>query len=139
MTREQKERKDQKTIQKYAEKMRKQGKAYMQTFSAFAINQRRSRAAAAGECVLQAMDAVRGLSRTKPLKDGTLDYMINEKKVQDPDGRKGFQYEITYRVVSYERAFTDDQIRKGTEELAEKLRKETEEMFAEDPAEDPGT
>ena len=116
--------------------MRKARKEYLQTFSAYAVNQRRSRAAAIGECALQAMDAVRGLSRTKPLIAGSLDYVIEEKKVQDETGMKGFHCAVTFHVFSDERKYSDEEIRKEIEDTFEKLMMETDEMFPEETHEE---
>lgn len=136
MTRKQKEKQDEKALKKYAESLKNRRKAYNQTFSAFAINQRRSRAACVGELCLQAIDAVRGLNKIKPLMDGTLYYSVIEHRVVDPDGKKGFQYEVTYHVVSHENAFTEEQIEKEISETREKMRAETEEMFPEEKHEE---
>ncbi len=136
MTREEKIRSDGETLEKYKEQLQNTAKAYMQTFSAFSVNQRKSRAAAAGECVLKALDEVKGLIKTKPMKAGTLDFIINEVKVKDPDGKKGWRYEISYRMVSYERKYTDEEIKKELEETAAKLKAETEEMFPEEERND---
>ena len=125
-------RQKQKELEKYGERLRKQNRAYMQEVSAFAVNQRRSRAAALGECALQAMDHLRGLAKTKPLMNGSLEYMIREKKVEDPDGKKGFEYTVAYRVVSYEKAFTEEQITEELNKTWEKMQMEIDERFPED-------
>ena len=133
MTREQKIRKDGKALKKYADRLRKERKTYIQTFEAYAVNQRKSRAAAIGECALQAMDEVRGLAKIKPLVDGTLEYLITEEKVQDPDGRRGFHCAVTFRVVSQEAAHTDEWIKAEIEKTFEKMMAETDEMFPHKP------
>ena len=133
MTREQKIRKDGKALKKYADRLRKERKTYIQTFEAYAVNQRKSRAAAIGECALQAMDEVRGLAKIKPLVDGTLEYLITEEKVQDPDGRRGFHCAVTFRVVSHEAAHTDEWIKAEIEKTFEKMMAETDEMFPHKP------
>ena len=135
MTREQKIRKDAKVLKKYEQRLRQEKKVYIQTFEAYAVNQRRSRAAAIGECALQARDAVRGLSVTKDLVDGTLDYMIREEKVVDPDGKKGFHCAVTYKVMSNEPAHTDEWIQSEMEKTFEQLMQETDEMFPEEKEE----
>ena len=129
MTREQKIRKDSKALKDYRKRLERERRAYMKEFEAFSVNQRRSRAAAIGECVLQAMDDVRGLARVKDLVNGSLEYMFNEQKVQDPDGRKGFKYSVAYRVVSTEPAHSKEDIDKEIEETFEKMMMETDEMF----------
>ena len=129
MTREQKIKKDSKALQNYAKRLKSEHKVYLQKFDAYAVNQRRSRAAAIGECALQAMDEVRGLAKTKQLLDGSLDYMITEQKVVDPDGNKGFHCSVTYRVVSAEKAHTQEWIDAELEKTFEKMMMETDEMF----------
>ena len=131
MTREQKIKKDSKALQNYAKRLKNEHKVYMQMYDAYAVNQRRSRAAAIGECALQAMDGVRGLAKTKQLLDGSLEYMITEQKVQDVDGRKGFHCSVTYRVVSAEKAHTEEEIKEELEKTFEKMMMETDEMFPE--------
>lgn len=131
MTREQKIKKDSKALKNYAKRLEKEHKVYMQTFSAYAVNQRRSRAAAIGECALQAMDGVRGLARTKPLMDGSLEYLITEQKLQDPDGLRRFHCSVTFRVVSQEKAHTNEEIQQEIEKTFEKMMMETDEMFPE--------
>ena len=129
MTREQKIRRDGKALKKYEEKLKKQHKVYMQQFSAYSVNQRRSRAACVGELCLQAIEHVRELNRVKQLMEGSLDYMVQEQKVRDPDGKKFFEYKVAYRVVSMEKAYTDEEIRKEIESTFEKMMAETDEMF----------
>ena len=127
--REQKIRRDKKALDKYEERLRKEHKVYLQMFDAYAVNQRRSRAAAIGACALKAMDEVRGLAKTKQLMDGSLDYMITEQKVQDPDGKKGFHCSVTYRVVSTEKAHTEEWIQKEIEDTWTRMMRETDGMY----------
>lgn len=136
MTREEKIREDGESLKQYEERLRKTKKAYHQEFRAFAINQRRSRALALGECCLKAMDEVRGLNRTKPLIPGTLDYLINEQKVTDADGVKGFSCVVAYRVVSEEPEYTDEWIKNEIAETFEKMMIETDEMFPQEEQKD---
>jgi hypothetical protein len=136
MTREQKIKKDAKVLRKYEQRLRQEKKVYIQTFEAYAVNQRRSRAAAIGECALQAREAVRSLSMVKDLVDGTLDYMIREEKVKDPDGKKGFHCAVTFKVMSHEPAHTDEWIQAEMEKTFEQLMQETDEMFPEEKKEE---
>lgn len=138
MTREQKIKRDGKALKKYKERLKKERKVYMECFSAYAVNQRKSRAAAIGECALQAMDRVKEMARIKPLLDGSLEYMITEKKVVDPAGIKGFQCSVTYRVVSAEDAHTAEWIEKEIEDTFEKMMQETDEMFPPEEKKDEG-
>ena len=132
MTREQKIKKDERTLAKYEEQLQKMPKEYMQSFSAFSINQRRSRAAAVGELALQAMDAVRGLRKIKPLMANSLTYGISEKKVEDPDGKKGFEYAVTFHVFSDEPRFTEEEIKAEIEDTRRRMMTETDVMFPEE-------
>ena len=135
VTREQKIKKDKKALEKYGERMRKERKVYLQMFDAYSVNQRRSREAAIGACALKAMDEVRGLAKTKPLMDGSLDYMITEQKVKDPDGKVGFHVSVTYRVVSQEKAWTEEKIQAELEDTWKRMMLETDEMFPQKDAE----
>ena len=135
MTREQKIKKDEKALAKYEERLKKERKVYMKTADAYAINNRRSRAAAIGACALQVMDEVRGLAKTKPLLDGSLDYMITEQKVKDPDGKIGFHASVTYRVVSAEAKHTAEWIQNEIEDTRKRMMLETDEMFPQQDAE----
>lgn len=132
MTREQKIRKDSKTLKKYKERLKKERKRYIQTFDAFAINQRRSREAALGACALKALDAVRELNKVKPLVKGTLEFVISEQKVIDPDSKKGFHCSVTFAVASEEAAHEPEWIEKEVEHTFELMMRETDEMFPEE-------
>ena len=132
MTREQKIKRDSKALKKYKEKLKKERKRYVQTFETYAINQRRSREAALGACCLKALDAVRELKKTKPLINGTLEYVISEQKVIDPDEKKGFHCSVTFAVASEEDAHTDEWIEKEIADTFERMMKETDEMFPEE-------
>lgn len=131
MTREQKLKRDKKTLEKYARDLQARPKIYSQRFASHATNQRKSRAAALGECCLQAMDAVRGLAKTKPLRANSLIYAISEIK-DKKDGVKTFYCQVAYQVISNERGLTDEEVRDEVTKLAEKLNQETEEMFPEE-------
>jgi len=63
---------------------------------------------------------------------GTLEYMINQVKVKDDTGRKGFDYFVTYQVMADEPAFTKEQIREKLTDLVGRLKLETEELFADE-------
>lgn len=129
MTREEKIREDEKSLEQYRDRLEREVKAYGQMFNATAINNRRARALAVGECVLKALDEVQGLARVKRLKPGSLDFLIDGRKIEDPDGMKGFDYSVTYRVVSYEPAHTKEWIDAEIEKTRQKMETETNEMF----------
>ena len=130
-SREEKEREDKKSLEKYRERLGHEVKAYGQTFSATAINNRRARALAVGECALKALEEAQGLAKTHNLKPGTLEFNIGYDKVVDPDGVKGYEYVVTYRVVSYEKAHTKEWIDAEIKKTYDKMQAETEEMFPE--------
>lgn len=134
--RKKKIRDDGRRLAKYKERLINTTKTYMQTYEADAINQRRSRVMALGTCALKALDGARGLAKTKQLADGSLEYMINEQKIVDPDGRIGFHCSVTFKVGSLERAFTDQEIDREIEDTFERMMAETDELFPEDPPEE---
>lgn len=127
--REVKIKKDSKALRKYGKRLREERKTYSQIFHAYAINQRKSREAALGACALKAVDAVRELSRTKPLVAGTLEYIINEQKVKDETEQKGFYCSVTFHVVSNEPAYNPEDIQKELESTFEKMMRETDELY----------
>ena len=141
MTREQKLKKDAKTLAKYEQKLRKTAKVYSQTAEADAINQRKSRAAAIGACALEVMDSIRGLAKTKPLMEGTLEYMMNEAVEYPVAGsrEKTFIYTVMFQVYADEPRYTPEEIEKECEDLTFRLRMETDEMYPEGEAEDDGS
>ena len=132
MTREQKIRKDAKALKAYKKRLRNERKRYIQTFEAYSVNQRRSRAAALGECALMAREAIYSLRKTKPLVNGTLEYMINEQKVIDPDGKKGFHCSVTFAVSSEEPAHDEEWIENEIQDTFERMMRETDEMVPEE-------
>lgn len=136
MTREEKIRKDELALKKYAAKLRRERMVYMQTFEAYAVNQRKSREAALGACALKAIDHVRELAKIKPLVDGTLEYVITEGKVKDEAGLKGFKCSVTFRVVSNEPAHDPEDILKEIMDTKDRMKRETDEMFPENQDEE---
>lgn len=122
-------REDSKALKKYAKRLRDERKTYEQKFEAYSINQRKSRALALGSCALKAIDAVRELAKVKPLVAGTLEYVMNEQKVTDEAGAKGFYCSVIFHVVSDEPAHDPEDIRKEIEETFEKMMRETDAMY----------
>lgn len=136
MFRWQKREKDRKTLLNYEKRLRKERKVYRQTFSAISESGRKNRALCIGECCLQAMEKLQELIDSKKgvtFVPGSLYWTLNEKRVKDEDGEKGFEYSVMYTVMSSEPAFTEDEIRKALEDAAEKLGAETEELFRKEP------
>lgn len=125
-------RRDGRALVKYRERLENTRKTYMQTFEADAINQRKSREAALGACALKAIDAARELAKAKKLADGTLDYMVSEQKMMDPDGKIWFHCSVAFHVTSQERAFSDAEINKEIMDTFERMMMETDEMYPEE-------
>ena len=127
-----KKRDDIQTLRKYEARLRAMRKEYIQAADAYSLSDRKSRAAAVGECCLAIMDKVRELAGKHKLIEGSLEYMIDEQKHIDTDGRKGFHYMVTYHVVADEPKYTEEEIRAEIEDTAKRLRIETEELFKKD-------
>ena len=138
MDREGKLYQDEMTVEKYRQQLKGEKKVYGQTASARAINQRRSRGLALGETALQIMDAVRELSRGHRLIPGTLCYMLEEQRNTIAKDRDEFLYTVKYQVKADEPAWTESEIEARCADLAERLRKETDEMYPEDGDEGSG-
>lgn len=136
MTREQKIKKDGKALEQYAKRLKNEHKVYIQMFDAYAANQRKSRAAAIGACVLQAMDELQGLWKTKPLREGSLEWNFAEQKIVDPDGKKGFHETVQYSVASGEPAYSEEEIRELIEDTRRRMELDLNEMYPEEAAED---
>ena len=129
VNRKQKIKQDARALRKYKVRLQNEKKVYQQSFQLVAVNNRRSREAALGACVLKALDEVRGLAKMKNLVPGSLYYNIDEVIRFDPEGRKGFQEIVTFFVMSYEQAHTKEEIEKEIAETFEKMMRETDEMF----------
>lgn len=129
----QKRRQDRKTIAGYEKRLKAERKVYTQQFSAFSETGRKNRALCVGECCLQAMEKLTELVNQKPpipFVAGSLFFNLNEKRVKDEDGEKGFQYTVTYHLQSYEPAWTEEEIREKVEEAARRVKAETDEMYS---------
>ena len=125
---------DEITVEGYRKDLENERKVYMQKASARAINNRRARALAVGECCLKVMDGVRECSKGHPLVPGTLVYMIDEKIIKPVVGakQKEFEYEVMYQVTSAEKAWTQEEIEEKVGDLEFRLAMETDEMFPEE-------
>jgi len=117
------------TLRKYEIRLRRERKNYMKEAECYSLSDRKSRAMAVGECCLQVLEDVRELNRTHKLIDKSLEYMIDEQKVIDPDGRKGFRYRVIYSVLADEPKYSEAQIRAELEDTARRLKLETQEIF----------
>ena len=122
------------TVEKYRQDLLNERKVYMQKATARAVNNRRARALAVGECALKAMDGVRECSRAHRLAAQSLMYMIDEKIIYPVAGsrEKNFEYDVMYQVTSDEKAWTQEEIEEKTEDLRKRLAMETDEMFPEE-------
>lgn len=128
---------DEMTVEAYRKDLENERKVYMQKASARAINNRRARALAVGECCLKAMDGVREISKTHPLMVGSLTYMIDEKVIYPVAGvkQKEFEYDVMYQVTGSERAWTKEEIEEKVGDLQFRLAMETDEMYPEEEEE----
>ena len=131
----QKKRQDRKTLASYKRSLQIERKVYTQAFSAYSESGRKNRALAIGEGCLQGMEKISDLVNMKPkgtFVPGTLMWNLMEQKVKDEDGAEGYRYSVIYRVQSYERAWTDEEVEKKVAAAGEKIRAETEEMYADE-------
>lgn len=131
----QKKRKDRKALAGYKRSLEIERKVYVQEFSAISEGGRKNRALTIGECCLRGMEKINDLVNMKPkgtFVPGTLMWQLYEHKVKDEDGAEGYKYGVIYRIQSYERAWTDEEVKAKVRAAAEKIHAETEEMFAED-------
>lgn len=135
--REEKEDRDRDTVRAYGTKMRNTVKNYSLQTSGITTGGRKNRALCLGECILQAADKLERESKDHNFAPGTLAWAFTEDRVQDPDGRKGYQYTVKLVVATDEAAYTDEEIRKELADLEKKLAAETAEMFAEEEEEEP--
>ena len=124
-----KKARDIRTIRKYAQQLRRERKVYTQTAETYSDTDRKSRALAVGECCLKTIEAVRGMVKAHKMIPGSLEYMIDEMKVKDDSNRKGFKYRVSYMIMADEPRYTEEEIREEIEDLAKRLKIETEEIF----------
>lgn len=131
----QKRMKDRKTIESYEKRLRNQRAEYAQAFSAISETGRKNRALAIGECCLQAMEKLNELINKQPPVEyvkGSLYWNLNEQRVKDESGEKGFKYTVVFHVQSYEPAWTEEEIRQKVAEAERRIKKETDEMYSRD-------
>lgn len=131
----QKRMKDRKTIESYEKRLRNQRAEYAQAFSAISETGRKNRALAIGECCLQAMEKLSELINKQPPVEyvkGSLYWNLNEQRVKDETGEKGFKYTVVFHVQSYEPAWTEEEIRQKVAEAERRIKKETDEMYSRD-------
>ena len=136
MNKRQKIKKDQRTLRLYEKKLRARRQEIGRQAEAYSMTGRKQRIAAIGESVLKLLEDLHRIQdeqmrKGKPLVNGTLFWGINEERVQDTDGRKGFHYRIFFAVKSEEDYYTEQEIRTELRETYAKMKAETEEMFGE--------
>jgi len=132
--RQEKLQQDELTVHNYREQMKSRKMPYGGVSEARAVNNRRARALALGECALKVMDKVRECSKGHELINGTLEYMMNEAVVYPVEGakEKQFDYQVMWQVYANEPRYTEEEIEKEAAELERKLKMETDEMFPEE-------
>lgn len=131
----QKKLRDKKTVKTYRKNLEVERKVYRQVFSTFTTGGQKNRAMALGAACLEGIKAIDKLVNQRPLipfVKGSLIWNINERRVKDDIGQKGYNYSVSFNLQSYEPAWTKEEIDRMVEETKEKLRAETEEMFSKD-------
>ena len=136
MNKKQKIKKDRQTLKRYEQKLRKKPKEHCIGAEVYSTTDRKSRALALGECALQAMEQLHELQAQRekdqhPLINGSLYWLLNEQKVKDSDGKKGFHYQVIVNVQSAEPFYTEDELREELHKTYLQFKAETEEMFGE--------
>ena len=129
---------DRDTVRAYEQKLRGRKKHYTKMAEAYSLGGRRNRAAALGECCLQAMEELDKESFKHSFLPGTLSWIINEGKATDTDGKKGYRYAVIWHVLADEPALTEEEIEKELKETRERIAAETREMFADMAEEEDG-
>lgn len=88
-----------------------------------------------GECVLKLAEELEKLDSEKNLLPGTLHWAINEQRVKDTDGKKGYHYAVAWFVNSDEPMMTEEEIQDEIAKTKAQMEAETQELF-EGPAEE---
>ena len=136
MNKRQKIKKDKRTLRLYEKKLRARRQEIGRIGEAYSMTGRKQRIAAIGETVLKLLDDLHRITeeqqaKGKPLVNGTLFWGVNEERVQDTNGVKGFHYRIFFCVKSEDDYYTEEEIRKELRETYAKMKAETEEMYGE--------
>ena len=126
-------RKKEQELEKYGERMRKTVKRYG-SFSRVTAetNNRKGRAAAAGEAVLRALDALCETAAKKNLVQGGVGWLISEEMKKDDNGKKIYTYEVGFSALSTDREYTDEQIKEELNKTWEKMMMEVNERYPEE-------
>ena len=125
--------KKEKELIRYGERMRKTYKRFGRYVRVQAErNNRKGRAEAAGECVLQALDALCETAAQKPLVAGGTVWHITEEKLKDDNGESVVVYEVGFSALSSVREYTDEQIKAEMDDTWKKMMREVDERFPEE-------
>ena len=117
------------TVIAYGQKLARTTKMYSRQAEAYSTGGQKGRAYAIGACVLELVAQIEKDAKDRKFVPGTMEWTINEDRVKDDDGKKGYKYTIAFHVASAEPVYTEEQIEEMTEDLRLKLEAETAEMF----------
>ena len=136
MNKRQKIKQDRRALKLYEKKLKARRKEYIYGAQAYSDTDRKSRALAMGECALQAYEYLKKLQNDLAKKkielvNGTLWWSLQQQRVKDTDGKKGFHYKVIFNVKSTEPYYTEDEIREELHSTYKLYKAETEEMFGE--------
>ena len=136
MRKEQKIKKDRHTLAKYMKKLESMRAEIIRQTEVFSLTGRRNRVTAIGESVLKLLEDFNKQQAELKLRghkmlDGTLFWIVEEQRVKDTDGKKGFRYRFAYFVKTDEPKYTREEIQQEMEETYQKIKAETEEMYGE--------
>ena len=136
MTKKQKIRKDRHTLKAYEKKLRARRQEIGRKAEVYSLTGKKQRAAAIGAAVMGLLDDLHNIQaeqekKGKPLVDGSLFWGVDEKRVVDTDGKKGFLYTVFFMVKTADAYYTEEQVYKELRETYGKMKAETEEMFGE--------
>ena len=143
MKKEQKIKKDRHTLAKYMKRLEGMRREIMRKSEVYCLTGRRNRVKAIGESVLKLLEDFHKQQFQlqqggHKMLDGTLFWLVEEQRVVDTDGKKGFRYLISYCVKTDEAKYTKEEIQQEMEETYQKLKAETEEMYGETTDEEYG-
>lgn len=85
--------------------------------------------------MLKLQEELEKLDMEKNLLPGTLHWAINEQRIRDTDGKKGFNYAVAWFVNSDEPMMTEEEIQDEMAKTKAQMEAETQELF-EGPAEE---
>ena len=143
MRKEQKIKKDRHSIAKYMKRLRGMRAEICRKAEVYCTGGHRQRVNAIGESVLKLLadfneQQAELAKRGQKMLDGTLFWLVEEQRVKDTDGKKGYRYRIAYMVKTSEPKYTEAEIQQELEETYQKMKAETEEMYGETTDEEYG-